>query len=257
MFKTRKKSVVRNCQLLRSLSIVCLVSLAAVPVGAQDDKTPDYNIGVAAFEAGDRAQALSIWRARADLGDVRAHYSLAVALERDAAPDLKAVEYHYLTAARAGIAAADNNLGVLYNDVASPLYDPDKALLHWQSAAQAGHPVAQYNYGLSLLRRTVPAVSGAPTPQSATPNSPIPESTTAARIWLDKAAQGGINDARYTLARVYGDLPARRALMTAAAEGHALSRALLRDRPELKIEPVAEPPAPPPFDGPVFPHRRP
>ena len=236
----------RNCQLLRSLSIVCLVSWGAGPVGAQDYNVPDYNMGVVAFESGDRAQALSIWRDVAEQGDGRAHYSLAAALEREETPDLNAIEGHYLTAARAGIAAADNNLGLLYSDAASPLYDPDKALLHWQSAAQAGHPVAQYNYGLSLLRRT------------AAPDDP--ESATAARVWLDRAAQGGVNEARYALARIYGDTAARRALMTAAAEGHALSRALLRDQPDLKIEPIAEssaPPAPSPFDGPVFPYRRP
>ena len=241
MTSRKKEKSVRNCQFLRSLSLVCLLSWGAGPVGAQD-----YSAGVAAFEAGDRAQALGIWREVAEQGDGRAHYSLAVALERAEAPDLNVVEGHYLTAARAGIVAADNNLGLLYNDAESPLYDPDKALLHWQSAAQAGHPVAQYNYGLSLLRRT------------AGPDNP--ESATAARVWLDKAAQGGVNAARYALARVYGDTAARRALMTAAAEGHALSRALLRDQPELKIEPLAEPsapPAPPPFDGPVFPYRRP
>ncbi|WP_343562573.1 tetratricopeptide repeat protein [Kiloniella sp. b19] len=217
-----------NRQSLFGVSLLGLVAFAPA-VEAQL-----YSDGMKAFEAGNGGEAIEIWNVLAEEGDAQAQYSLAKLYETGLGqiePDLKRAEQWYLAASKSGLVAADNNLAVLYADSDSVLYNWDKALEHWKYASQEGHSVAQYNYGLALLRESQPLEGDGKK-----------DLEDEAFLWFDKASESGMNDARYAMARYYDDkLPEgsearhnlRLLLQQAADEGHIASLELLGQLPEL------------------------
>lgn len=84
----------------------------------------------------------------------------------------------YLQAARAGDAAAQNNIGELYETGRGVPTDLAQALLWYRNAAEAGFPPAQFNLG-----RLHAAGSG------------TARDFTEARRWLEQAERGGIAQA--------------------------------------------------------------
>lgn len=105
--------------------------------------------GVDAWQGGDYARAVSVWRPLADQGDADAAFNLAQAykLGRGVTTDLAQAKLWYGKAARGGHRQAAANYGLLL------FQDGDrKAAMPWiTKAADAGDPRAQYVYGTALF----------------------------------------------------------------------------------------------------------
>ena len=104
--------------MMRLLVVAALV-VAALAVGlAIFWKSQDFDAGVAAVERGDYAAALEEWRPLAEQGLADAQYNLGVMYDEGegvAQDDAEAVRWYRL-AAEQGDAGAQNNLGVMYDE---------------------------------------------------------------------------------------------------------------------------------------------
>jgi len=104
----------------------------------------------AAYERGDYATALRIWRALADQGDIRGKtllgsmYDAGQGVPQD---DAEAVNW-YRKAADQGDAGAQNNLGLMYDLGRGVPQDDAEALKWYRKAADQGYARAQNNLGL-------------------------------------------------------------------------------------------------------------
>jgi uncharacterized protein len=105
--------------------------------------------GVDAWQRGDYARAVTVWRPLADQGDPDAAFNLAQAykLGRGVTTDLGQAKLWYGKAAQGGHAQAAANYGLLL------FQDGDrKTAMPWiTKAADAGDPRAQYVYGTALF----------------------------------------------------------------------------------------------------------
>jgi cell division protein FtsN len=123
---------------------VMVMMVAAMPAGAATVKD-----GVDAWQHGDYAAAVGIWRPLADQGDGDAAFNLAQAykLGRGVPTDLNQAKALYGKAARAGHAQGAANYGLLL------FQDGDrKAAMPWiEKASTAGDPRAQYVLGTALF----------------------------------------------------------------------------------------------------------
>ena len=111
----------------------------------------DLGPGWQAYQRGDYAAAASAWRPLAETGDAAAQY----------------------------------NLGVLYDEGLGVERDDETALLWWTRAAQQDHRLAQHNLALTLLERGGPL--------------DLAEAVT----WLERAAATGFARSQYSLAKLY------------------------------------------------------
>jgi TPR repeat protein len=162
--------------------ILCRVAVGEV--AAQE-----YADGKAAFDRGDVAGAVAIWRPLADLGAAQAQYALGVVHERGLLPvgprpDLAAAWYH--RAATQGHRDAQTNLGRLYAAGQGVPADPARAAELWRQAARGGHPVAQYNLALAYHNGSGLSVDHG-----------------RARHWLIAAAQQDLAAAQFALGQMY------------------------------------------------------
>jgi TPR repeat protein len=98
------------------------------------------------------------------------------------APDPARATRLYLQAARAGDAAAQNNVGELYETGRGVPADPGQALDWYRKAAEAGFAPAQFNLG-----RLYAVGTG------------VAKDYTEARRWLEQAERGGVATARKLL----------------------------------------------------------
>lgn len=111
----------------------------------------DFETALDAWVAGDKMQALSLWRALAAQGDLRSQYNLGVIFDqgRDVPRDIALAESYYRDAARQGYSDAAYNLAVLLEE-----QKPTAGSARWQemiglysSLAQAGRADAQFRIG--------------------------------------------------------------------------------------------------------------
>jgi uncharacterized protein len=120
------------------------VVLAVAPAPAATVKD-----GVDAWQRGDYARAVTVWRPLADQGDADAAFNLAQAykLGRGVTTDLAQAKLWYGRAAQGGHSQAAANYGLLL------FQDGDrKAAMPWISkASDADDPRAQYVYGTALF----------------------------------------------------------------------------------------------------------
>ena len=129
---------------------------AAVGAGAASADVP---AGIAAWQAGDYARAVTEWRPLAEAGDPDAQFNLGQAyrLGRGVPQDLRFAEQWFERAARQRHEQAGSNLGLL-------LFQNGRAreAMPWiQAAALRGDPRAQYVFGTALfngdiVRRDLP-----------------------------------------------------------------------------------------------------
>ena len=99
-----------------ALAVVMLVALTT-QVLAQDT-APAFSEGVAAYERGDYATALRVFKARAALRDAGAQINLGIMYDKgNGVPQdyVEAVKWYRL-AAEQGIAEAQNNIGWMYHE---------------------------------------------------------------------------------------------------------------------------------------------
>lgn len=213
----------------------CLILSAALLFGPGSARAQDYNAGMAAFEAGDFERAVGIWDPLALAGDATAQYSLGkiyetgnMDLERDYG---RAVEWYRLAAAQ-GVAAAQNNLGLMYAQGRGVARDVGRAAELWSAASKQNHDMAQFNLGLAYFR-----------------GEGLAENKQEAESRFRQAAKLGLAEAQYALGqvRLHGltaEADRGEALawyQLAAAQGHVKAREqakLLRDdgvKPHLNV----------------------
>jgi TPR repeat protein len=210
------RTFARRCRLARApwlLLAALLLWAPAAPVLAQS-----YDAGMDAYDAGDYDRARLIWAPLAEGGDPVAQYSLGKLYERGGGvveKDLRQAAEWYRKAATQGVAAAQNNLGLMYAQGRGVPRDPARAAELWQAAARQTHPIAQFNLGLAFFR-----------------GEGVAEDKTEAERWFRRAAEGGLAEAQYALGQVKrfgltGPVEEKEALawyLRAAAQGHAKAR---------------------------------
>lgn len=226
----RIRRMIRRLAPLGGLGLIVL--LLAGPARSQG-----YDAGVAAFEAGDLSRALRIWQPLADSGDAIAQYSLGKLYEtggRDVPKDYgRAVEW-YRQAAAKGVAAAQNNLGLMYAQGRGVARDPARAAELWRDAARQNHPMGQFNLGLAYFR-----------------GDGIEPDKAQAELWFRRAAELGLAEAQYALGQIKllgltTEIDKGEALnwyQLAAAQGHDKARERAK---ALRVEGV-KPTLPPPL----------
>jgi hypothetical protein len=162
---------------------VILLTLAAPPARA------DFAAGTAAYEKGDYAAALAEWTALADAGDARSQLGLGVLCESGhglPAPDLPQAVVWYRAAAAQGLAAAQNNLALLYARGRGVSLNPVMATEMWHVAAAAGYPLAQFNLALAYEQ-----------------GFGVPRDYDLAARWYAEAGNRGVGDAAFALSELY------------------------------------------------------
>ncbi len=93
----------------------------------------------------DKEKGLEWLNKAAEAGHPQAHYELAGLLSQEEEPDRLKVYGHLVGAADGGIAAAQNELGLLYLAGGLGASDAPAAASWFTKAAKAGHPAARFN----------------------------------------------------------------------------------------------------------------
>jgi TPR repeat protein len=177
----------RRCFLGAFLALICLLAAGDSVIHAQD-KAALYKKGIAAFEAGDFEQAYVIWKPLAENGYAVAQYSLGKLFDRGGGPIEKnafMAALWYRQAAAQGVAAARNNLAIMYAQGRGVPANPARAVELWHQAAQQDHPMAQFNLGLSYFN-----------------GDGVEADPEAAVQWFQRAADAGVVGAQYALGQI-------------------------------------------------------
>ncbi|AVA14485.1 MULTISPECIES: SPOR domain-containing protein [unclassified Sphingopyxis] len=129
------------------LAAPALAATKAAPPAAA--AAPDVKAGVDAWEAGDYAKAVAVWRPLAITGDPDAQFNLGQAykLGRGVPADLGQAEGWYRRAAKQGHLQAEDNLGL----VLFTANRRDEAMPFITRSAERGEPRAQYVLGTAMF----------------------------------------------------------------------------------------------------------
>ena len=152
-------------KLLRGICVALALSGTAA-AGLLED-------GRAAYDRGDYATALRLWRPLADQGDANAQLSLGRAYElgRGVARDYVEAVRWYRRSAEQGNARARSNLGSMYDVGHGVQEDPAEAVKWYRLSAEQGNAFGQRNLGrMYVVGRGVP------------------QSSIQAHMWFDLAA---------------------------------------------------------------------
>ncbi|UNK79115.1 SPOR domain-containing protein [Sphingopyxis granuli] len=137
--------------LLLAAPLIPAVLLAAPALAAPKAAAaaPDVKAGVDAWEAGDYAKAVAVWRPLAIAGDPDAQFNLGQAykLGRGVPADLGQAEGWYRRAAKQGHLQAEDNLGL----VLFTANRRDEAMPFIARSAERGEPRAQYVLGTAMF----------------------------------------------------------------------------------------------------------
>lgn len=179
----------------------------------------DGKAGVAAWQRGDYAAALAIWRPLAAAGDADAQFNIGQAyrLGRGVAQDEKAAMAWYERAARQGLTQAEANYGLL-------LLQSDRVgAMPWLAkAADKGDPRAQYVVATALFN-----------------GDPPPADPVRAYALMSRAAAAGLPQAIRSLSEMEGYIsPDQR------QRGLALAETLARPAAQIPAPAAALPPKP-------------
>ncbi len=138
--------------------------------------------------SGEPAVRAGLYMARAKAGDAAAQYHVGVLYARGdgLVQDYASAFSWFHAAAAQGNVAAQYNLGVLYAEGHGVPADPGEALNWYRSAADQNHPGAQFNLALAYAE-------GAGTTQD----------YAAAARWYERAARQGLGSAMINLAILY------------------------------------------------------
>ncbi|HMB74930.1 MAG TPA: SPOR domain-containing protein [Kiloniellaceae bacterium] len=161
--------------------------------GAPDEALPDrralYKEGLAAYDGGRYDRAYVLWKPLAENGYAAAQYSLGRLFEQGGGsiqsnPFMAALWYRQ--AAAQDVAAAQNNLAIMYAQGRGVPLNKGRAVELWDAAAANGHVVAKYNLALSYFN-----------------GDGVPEDRAAAIAWFREAAAEGVADAQFALGQLY------------------------------------------------------
>ena len=205
----------------RAIFAVLLLALAGAAFG-DGARAQSYDDGLRAYDTGDFAKALEIWGPLAENGDPVAQYSLGKLLENGGVGvprDLAEAAKWYQRSASQGIAAAQNNLGLMYAQGRGVPQDVTLAVKFWRDAAAKDHVVAKFNLALAYFR-----------------GEGVAEDRVEAQRWFRAAAELGLADAQYALAQIIrmgltaeaDEAEALHWYQLAAAQGHVKAEAQAR-----------------------------
>ncbi len=205
----------------RAIFAVLLLALAGAAFG-DGARAQSYDDGLRAYDTGDFAKALEIWGPLAENGDAVAQYSLGKLLENGGVGvprDLAEAAKWYQRSASQGIAAAQNNLGLMYAQGRGVPQDVTLAVKFWRDAAAKDHVVAKFNLALAYFR-----------------GEGVAEDRVEAQRWFRAAAELGLADAQYALAQIIrmgltaeaDEAEALHWYQLAAAQGHVKAEAQAR-----------------------------
>ncbi len=167
--------------------------LALAVVFAAALSTPalaDFEAGWGAYQQGDFATALTVWRPLAEAGDARAQFNLGIMFDqgRGVARDRESAILWWRKASEQGMARAMHNLANIYISGEGAAPDYEEALKWLRLAAEKGLARSQYtlgkmySYGLGVAPDEAQALT-----------------------WYRKAAEHGFDRAQYTLGKMYRD----------------------------------------------------
>lgn len=196
---------------MRKLLAGLTIALAAVPAAAQT-----VQAGIDAWQKGDTAGAVAIWRQLAEKGDPDAAFNLGQAyrLGRGVPLDLGQAQNWFERAARKGHIDAQTTLGLLLFQNGNRV-----AAMRWlNSAADAGEPRALLMVGTALYN-----------------GDGVPEDHVKAYAYVSRAAAQGLAAAKATLADMDAVMP-----LDQRQKGVAMAQALASAK-----RPAAPPAAPP------------
>ncbi|MBI1212999.1 MAG: hypothetical protein GC190_16170 [Alphaproteobacteria bacterium] len=131
---------------VRGLTVVALaIMLAACATHVAQEKATRFDQGVAAYDAGDFAQAYAIWRKLAEEDDLAAMRNTATLLRqgKGVAQDERAAFKLYEEAAEKGLVTAMANVAEMYMEGEGVDRDPKLAAVWYARAAVAGLSIAQ------------------------------------------------------------------------------------------------------------------
>ena len=200
----------------KSLSwiIACAAFMTAAPATAQD---VGVKAGVEAWQRGDHAAAVSIWRPLADKGDADASFNLGQAyrLGQGVKLDLAAAQSLFDRAARLGHLDAQTSLGLILFQNGNRV-----AAMRWlKAAAERGEPRALLIYGTALFN-----------------GDDVPRDPVRAYAYVSRAAAQGLAPARETLAQM-DDLIPLSERQKGVAVAVAAAKAPAAPAPKAKVAP--------------------
>ncbi len=168
---------------MRNLLLVLAIGVATMPATAQSVRA-----GIEAWQKGDTAQAVAIWRPLADKGDADAAFNLGQAyrLGKGVPLDLAQAQNWLERAARKGHLDAQSTLGLLLFQNGNRI-----AAMRWlKAAAEAGEPRALLMVGTALYN-----------------GDGVPEDPVTAYAYVSRAAAQGLAPAKATLADLDAIMP--------------------------------------------------
>jgi TPR repeat protein len=143
-----------------------------------------------AYEHGDYATALRLWRPLADQGNAEAqgHLGFLYAHGHGVPQDYTEAVRWYRKAADQGVARAQCNLGLAYHKGRGVPQDYADAMRWYRRAADQGHATAQYNLGLLYAN-----------------GQGVPQDDAEAARWYRKSADQGNPEAQFNLGVMYAN----------------------------------------------------
>ena len=179
------------------LVVACATVAAAGPAEEADS----------AYQRGDYAQAMSLWRPLAAQGNARAQFSLGLMYElgHGVSQDAQAAVKWYRKAAEQGNAEAQFVLGLMYHKGQGVSQDDQEALKWYRRAAMQGDVQAQSSLGAMYLN-----------------GQGVPQDLVRAHMWYSVAGSVLSSDDGKTGKKKRGSVASR---MTAAQIGKALEMA--------------------------------
>ena len=207
---------------MRNMLFVLTLGLAAVPVSAQSVRA-----GIEAWQKGDAAAAVAIWRPLADKGDADAAFNLGQAyrLGKGVPLDLAQAQNWLDRAARKGHVDAAATLGLLLFQNGNRVSG-----MRWlKAAAEAGEPRAMLMVGTAMYN-----------------GDGVPEDPVTAYAYVSRAAAQGLGPAKATLADMDQIMPLeQRQKGVALAQSMAGGKKSPKATPAAPKQAAAKPPAAP------------
>ena len=126
----------------RVRSLIAMCCLLATPIWAQD-----HNSGFKETQPADFASATSEWRRMAEQGQAAAQYNLGIMYEYGLGVrqnDVEAARW-YRKASVQGVSVAQYKLGIMYDNGWGVPPSDTEAVRWYRNAAEQGHPFAQHD----------------------------------------------------------------------------------------------------------------
>ncbi len=135
----------------RVRSLIAMCCLLATPIWAQD-----HNSGFEETQPADFASATSEWRRMAEQGQAAAQYNLGIMYEYGRGVrqnDVEAAKW-YRKASVQGVSVAQYKLGIMYDNGWGVPPSDTEAVRWYSNAAEQGHPLAQHDLAFMYVAGT-------------------------------------------------------------------------------------------------------